>query len=151
MVARSPLSVGPARSQRRGVDVGIDVKEQRETTMLKSLLALAAAGLVSAGAPATQPAQPAGARTVAIQDLTLVGESGSVAPTAEAERYGGGGGGRRHHYHGGYHYHHGGNHHGGYHHGGYHHGGYHHGGYHHGGYHYHHGGYHHHHGGYHRR
>ena len=72
--------------------------------MLKSMLALMAAGILGTGVPL---AQQAATRTVAIDDLTLVGESGSVVPGAEQEQY---------------HYHHGGYHHGGYHH---HHGGYH--------------------------
>ena len=124
--------------------------------LLKSTLALAAAGLVGAFASIASAAEP---RAVAIEDLTLVAEDTDDAPGAEPDQYHHGGdhhGGYHHgHHHGGYHhgeyhhgeYHHG--HHGGYHHG--HHGGYHHGGYHHGYHHggYHHGGYHHgHHGGY---
>ena len=81
--------------------------------LLKSTLALAAAGLVGAFASIAGAAEP---RAVAIEDLTLVEEDRGDSPGADPDQY-----------------HHGGYHHGGYHHG--HHGGYHHGEYHHGGYH----------------
>jgi hypothetical protein len=78
--------------------------------MLKSMFALAAAGLLGTGA---QLAQPTDARTVAIQDLNLVRESGTVSPVAHGGGFHGGGfhgGGRFHgggfhggHFHGHFH------------------------------------------------